>query len=351
MATYAFSPRTETGRTLSLRPAWSTEFQDSHCYTETPGLINKKKKDKHELKACYRKHSPVMACHTTHITVQWGAWRQSHRCTVERAHRRACTQQFLCTQLLCFKQLHSWVYHLKIISQTGQFFKQLLTKLRKPLMIPYKKWHGVSHWIARNQVLCSIPLNSWVSSKYWSWEVIWSISWQVSECTLGAPTTTQMHKEPTELSSSGAWDRKQEFWLLNSLKQARWTSSTPAIQKPVTKKQNQVWVNPCHLCSSAVWITLAGRWQKTEIKPPAPELRELRPTRLLVLVTQQLDSKLGPCASLWACTPCFFHHTSIFWLEFGQGHVIRTPATQCQVSKLASSGESIFLWTQRNQLT
>lgn len=203
------------------------------------------------------------------------------------------------------------------------------------------------------QVLCSIPLNSWVSSKYWSWEVIWSVSWQVSECTLGTPTTTQMHKESTELSSSGAWERKQEFRLLNSLKQARWTSSTPAIQKPVTKKQTKPSLgkplSPLLLsCYGSHW---QGGGKKTEIKPPAPELRQLRPMRLLVLVTQQLDSKLGPCASLWACTPCFFHHTNIFWLESGQGHVIRTPATQCQVSKLASSGESVFLRTQRNQLT
>jgi hypothetical protein len=45
----AFNPSTwkaEAGGFLSLRPAWSTEFQDSQGYTEKPGLEKPKKKKK-----------------------------------------------------------------------------------------------------------------------------------------------------------------------------------------------------------------------------------------------------------------------------------------------------------------
>jgi hypothetical protein len=39
MVAHAFNPRTEeaeAGRSLSSKPAWSTEFQDSQGYTEKP---------------------------------------------------------------------------------------------------------------------------------------------------------------------------------------------------------------------------------------------------------------------------------------------------------------------------
>jgi hypothetical protein len=47
MVAHAFNPSTweaEAGRFLSLRPTWSTEFQDSQGYTEKPCLKKKKKK-------------------------------------------------------------------------------------------------------------------------------------------------------------------------------------------------------------------------------------------------------------------------------------------------------------------
>jgi hypothetical protein len=43
---HAFNPSTweaEAGRSLSLRPAWSTKFQDSQDYTEKPCLEEKQK--------------------------------------------------------------------------------------------------------------------------------------------------------------------------------------------------------------------------------------------------------------------------------------------------------------------
>jgi hypothetical protein len=43
---HAFNPSTweaEAGRSLSLRPAWSTEFQDSQGYTEKPRLKKQNK--------------------------------------------------------------------------------------------------------------------------------------------------------------------------------------------------------------------------------------------------------------------------------------------------------------------
>jgi hypothetical protein len=45
----AFNPSTweaEAGGFLNLRPAWSTEFQDSQGYTEKPCVKKKKKKKK-----------------------------------------------------------------------------------------------------------------------------------------------------------------------------------------------------------------------------------------------------------------------------------------------------------------
>jgi hypothetical protein len=44
---HVFNPSTweaDAGRFLSLRPAWSTEFQDSQGYTDNPCLEKKKKK-------------------------------------------------------------------------------------------------------------------------------------------------------------------------------------------------------------------------------------------------------------------------------------------------------------------
>jgi hypothetical protein len=49
MVTHSFNPSTreaEAGRFLSLRPAWSTEFQDSQGYTEKPCLEKPKRKKK-----------------------------------------------------------------------------------------------------------------------------------------------------------------------------------------------------------------------------------------------------------------------------------------------------------------
>ena len=48
MVAHAFNPSTwdaEAGRFLSLRPAWSTEFQDSQGYTEKPCLEKQTKKE------------------------------------------------------------------------------------------------------------------------------------------------------------------------------------------------------------------------------------------------------------------------------------------------------------------
>lgn len=73
-------------------------------------------------------------------------------------------------------------------------------------------------------------------------------------------------------------------------------------------KRCQHWVNPCNLGSlRCLDITVEGRWQKnTQIKPPAPEQRELRPMRLLIRakVTQQLDSKLSPVRASGARASC-----------------------------------------------
>lgn len=157
-----------------------------------------------------------------------------------------------------------------------------------------------------------------------------------------------MHEEPTYLSSSETWKRKQEFF--NSLKQARANQFYSKNTKPVTEnKRYQHWVNPCNLGSlRCLDITVEGRWQKnTQIKPPAPEQRELRPMRLLIRakVTQQLDSKLSPVQASGACASCSST------IPMSSGHFIRTPATQRQVKyNWPAQGEFIFLWTQMNQL-
>lgn len=124
----------------------------------------------------------------------------------------------------------------------------------------------------------------------------------------GAPTSMQMHAEPTDLSSRGAWERKQEF--LNSLIQVRANQFYSKNTKASHRKQTTPALGkPCNLgslnCSDTA---VEGRWQKNiQIKPAAPELRELRPMRLLVLakVTQQIDSKLSPVQASGLCLMLF----------------------------------------------
>lgn len=103
-----------------------------------------------------------------------------------------------------------------------------------------------------------------------------------------------MHEEPTDLSGSRAWERKQDS-LTHENKLGR-TSSSPRRQKPVTEEQrHQHGVNPGFLSSLSCWgITVGGkRQQNTRSKPPAPELK---PMMLLVLakVTQPLCLMLLP---------------------------------------------------------
>ena len=46
LVAHAFDPSTwkaEAGGSLTLRPGWSTEFEDSQCYTEKPCLKNKQR--------------------------------------------------------------------------------------------------------------------------------------------------------------------------------------------------------------------------------------------------------------------------------------------------------------------
>lgn len=125
---------------------------------------------------------------------------------------------------------------------------------------------------------------------------------------------------------------------------------------PVTEnKRYQHWVNPCNLGSlHYLDITVGGRRQKkTQINPPAPEQRELRSMRLLIRAKGHtaVRQQAQPCASLWGLCLMLFYHTNVFWLESGQGHFIRTPATQWQVKyNWPAQGECIFLWTQMNQL-
>jgi hypothetical protein len=55
---HTFNPSTqeaEAGRFLNSRPAWSTEFQDSQCYTERPCLKKTKAKNKQPNKQTNKK--------------------------------------------------------------------------------------------------------------------------------------------------------------------------------------------------------------------------------------------------------------------------------------------------------
>jgi hypothetical protein len=57
----AFNPSTweaEAGEFLSLRPAWSTEFQDSHGYTEKPCLQKSKQTNKQTNKQTIKESQP-----------------------------------------------------------------------------------------------------------------------------------------------------------------------------------------------------------------------------------------------------------------------------------------------------
>ena len=77
---------------------------------------------------------------------------------------------------------------------------------------------------------------------------------------------------------------------------------------PVTKQTIPALGNPCNLGSlHYLDITVEGRWQKrTQIKPPAPEQRELRSIRLLIRAKGHtaVRQQAQPCASLWACASC-----------------------------------------------
>lgn len=63
---------------------------------------------------------------------------------------------------------------------------------------------------------------------------------------------------------------------------------------------------------------------------PRAERTEAHEVKVLALVTQQLAS--SALVQAWVYTPCSFYHTNVFWLESGQSHFIRTPATQWQVN-------------------
>ena len=60
MVAHAFNPSTweaEADGSLSLRPAWSTEFQVSQGYTEKSCLVNKTKQKNQKIKQAYNKNS------------------------------------------------------------------------------------------------------------------------------------------------------------------------------------------------------------------------------------------------------------------------------------------------------
>lgn len=164
-----------------------------------------------------------------------------------------------------------------------------------------------------------------------------------------APTSTQQYKEPAEGSSSRLWERKQGFQWLNLLKQAGanpfYSRNTKASHR---KHIKPTLGKPCKLCSlSCLEITGEGRRQDTQTKPPAPELRTgTHEVKVLAVVTQQLASSALVQASLYPML--FLPYQCLLtgaWprpLHPDPGH----PAA----SQLASSGEYIFLWTQRTQL-
>ena len=73
---HAFNPSTwkaEAGGFLSSRPAWSTEFQDSQCYTEKPCLEKPKKKEKNLLPfyMCSHRSMPCSALNKEPSCSNW----------------------------------------------------------------------------------------------------------------------------------------------------------------------------------------------------------------------------------------------------------------------------------------
>lgn len=105
------------------------------------------------------------------------------------------------------------------------------------------------------------------------------------------------------------------------------------MQKPVTENtQNQHWVNHVSSAPSAVWQSQGrggGRTHRPSLLPQSWE-NEAHEVKVLAEVTQQLAS--SALVQAWVYPPCSFYHTNVFWLESGQGHVIRTPGTQPQVN-------------------
>lgn len=143
----------------------------------------------------------------------------------------------------------------------------------------------------------------------------------------------------------------REFWLLNSLQQAGANRFFSRNTKASHRKHTKPTLGKlCKLCSlSYLEITGEGRWKDTQIKPPAPELRELRPMRLKFWPWSHSSQQAQPL-----CKPEFIHHALSTIPMSSNWSLARATSSGPQQpsgkSTLASSGECTVLWTQRTQL-
>lgn len=162
---------------------------------------------------------------------------------------------------------------------------------------------------------------------------------------LEGPKSSQKYKEPTEGSSSRTWEKKREFRLLNSLKQAGQNQFYSRTTKASHRKHTRPTLGkPVYALLSAIWRSQGKGGGRAHSPSVLPRAQSRGPWGYASGHGHTAVSKLSTVQA-GVYTPCSFYHTNVFWLESGQGHFIQTPATQQQVN-LPAQG-SVFSFGPR----